>query len=145
MTRRTVAALLLGFIAAALAALVLWVLLFLQFTVVAPPCHPTFEAARPEAISTGGRHRWPGTVVRDRVVSPTRIDVERRWLGLRESTVHVDLTRGGWCIQSPQFGPALLLKEFVAVVVPSVCAGALVAVAVRRRARQRVESKADRC
>jgi len=124
-----------------LLALVLWVFLFGRlFILVAPPRYPTFEAAQPIAVDEGGRYRWPGTAIRVREVDPRRFDVERRWLGLRESVVRVERTQAGWDVGSPRTGPARAMQEILACVVPAVAVGWLAARGLRRRSTQPTEA-----
>lgn len=116
-------------------ALVVWIAVFSQSFVFAPPRYPTLEAARPAAESALGRHRWPGSTVRFRQMSPELVLVERRWLGLDEAELEVRLSAAGWDVGEPTAGPGRALQSLVACVVPALAvAGALFGRLSRRRA-----------
>jgi hypothetical protein len=123
-------------------ALVLWAFLFYQPVDVAPPRYPTLEAAKATAVHAGGRHRWPGTAVRVQDVDPQHVEVERRWLGLRESVIRVEETQGGWDVGSAEAGPAHALQVFLGSVVPGLVVGWLLADRLRRRAALRRSAEA---
>jgi len=116
-----------------LVAVVAWVYLFGQFMDVAPPRYPTFEAAKPVAVAESGKYRWPGTSVRVHEIDSQRFEVERRWLGLRESVVKVGLTGSVWSVGTPERGPGQAAQEVLACLVPGVVLGSLVARAMGRR------------
>lgn len=121
-----------------LLAFVLWLYLFsAPFSDAAPPRYPTAEAATPAAVDAGGRYRWPGTTVEVNEVDAQRVDVERRWLGIRESVVRVQQTPAGWDMGSAKAGPAHALQVFLACVIPAAVAGYLVVTTVRRRTASR--------
>jgi len=129
-------------------AVVVWVYLFAQFEVFAPPRYPTFEAARRVAVEETAKYRWPGSSIRVRQVDAERFVVERRWLGLRESVVKVGLTGSAWSIGAPERGPGRAAQEVLACLVPGVALGWLVARGLGRRSaskrgrlgRERVET-----
>jgi len=114
-------------------AAVAWAYLFGGFIDLAPPRYPTFEAAKPVAIDAGGKYRWPGTAVRLHEIDAETIDVERRWLGLRESVVRVQQTAAGWDVGTPERGPARAVQELISCGLPAVGFGWLVATVARRR------------
>jgi len=114
-------------------AFVLWFFLFAQWVVVAPPRYPTLGAATVVATDAGGRHRWPGTSVRVHDVNADRVDVERRWLGLRESVVVVEKSPAGWDVGSPAGGPAQAVQAVLVCVIPGAAVGYYVATRLRRR------------
>ncbi len=116
-----------------LVAVVAWVYLFGQFIDVAPPSYPTFEAAKPVAVAESGKYRWPGTSVRVREIDAQRFEVERRWLGMRESVIRVEQTQAGWDMASPSRGPGRAAQEVLACVVPGAIVGWLVSRGLGRR------------
>lgn len=120
--------------------LVLWVLLFAQPVEVAPLRYPTFEAAKPAAMEAGGRYRWPGTSVRIAQVETGKVEVERRWLGMRESLVRVQETQAGWDVASPVAGPARAAQAVLGAVIPGVFAGALALLALSRTRKGQARS-----
>jgi hypothetical protein len=109
-----------------LVSVVAWVYLFGQFIDVAPPRYPTFEAAKPVAVAQSGKHRWPGTSIRVHEIDAQRLDVERRWLGMRESVTRVEETQAGWDVGTPTRGAGRAAQEGLASVVPGVAVGWLV-------------------
>ena len=131
--RRSVVPVVAGVAVGLLVAVVAWVYLFAQFIDVAPPRYPTSEAAKPVAVEQGGKYRWPGTSVRVQEIDPKRFDVERRWLGMRESVVRVEETPAGWDVATPSRGPGRAAQEVLACVVPGVAVGWLVARGLGRR------------
>ncbi len=103
--RRSVVPLVAGVAVGLLVAVVAWVYLFGQFIDVAPPRYPTLEAAKPVAVAESGKYRWPGTSVRVHEIDAQRVDVERRWLGMRESVIRAEETQAGWDVGTPARGP----------------------------------------
>lgn len=126
-------------------AVVVWVYLFAQFEVFAPPRYPTFEAARPVATEETGKYRWPGSSIRVRQVDAQRFVVERRWLGMRESVVRVEQKTSVWSVGEPESGPGRAVQEVLACFVPGTAVGWLVARGLRRRsASKRARSGRER-
>jgi hypothetical protein len=114
-----------------------WVYLFAQFEVFAPPRYPSFEAAKPVAVEEGGKYRWPGTSIRVHEVDAKRFDVQRPWLGLRESVVRMEQTQAGWDVATPEPGPGRAAQEILGCVVPGVAVGWLLARGLGRRSALR--------
>lgn len=131
--RQTAGAVLSGLVVGTFLAFTLWTFLFSQPVDVAPPRYPTFEAAKPIAIDAAGRYRWPGTTVRVNEVDPRRLDIERHWLGMRESAVRVEQTQAGWDVGSPRAGPAHALQVLLGSLVPGLVAGMLTTRSLRHR------------
>lgn len=120
-----------------LVAVVLWAVLFAQPVEIAPNRYPNFEAARPAAVEAAGRHRWPGTSVRLTEIDSQSVRVERRWLGMRESTVTVRETAAGWDIASPEAGSGHAVQVLLGVLVPGALVGGLIFVVIRRASEGR--------
>lgn len=124
-----------GLVVGLAVAALLWAVLFMQLVDVAPPRHPTVGAAIQAAADAGG-HRWPGTSVRVRPRQGREADVERRWLGMRETTVRVAQTPAGWDVGTPVGGPARAVQTALACGLPGWVAGTLVARRSRRKRRR---------
>ena len=114
-------------------ALVLWNVLFDQSGGHGDVAYRTAGQAVPEAIDAGGRHRWPGTTVRVRTVDDRETEVERRWLGLSESTVTLAQDDEGWRVRGAVDGPGRFAQIVIACIVPSLA----IALAVMIRGRGR--------
>lgn len=123
-----------GFVAVAV-----WVYLFAQLAVFAPPRYPTFEAARRVAAKDTGKYRWPGTTIRVRQVDGQHFVIERRWLGMRESVVSVEQEGSAWSVAETELGPGRTAQEVLACVVPGAAVGWLVSHGLRRRSASRRE------
>lgn len=130
--RRSLLPVLVGTGIGLLVAVALWVVLFAQPVEIAPNRYPTFEAARPVAVEAAGRHRWPGTSVRLTEIDSQSVRVERRWLGMRESSVTVQETAAGWDIASPEAGSGHAVQVLLGALVPGALAGGMTYVALRR-------------
>ncbi len=130
--RRTVLPAVVGAGVGLAVALMLWVVLFAQAVEIAPNRYPTFEAARPAAVEAGGRHRWPGTSVLIAEIDSRSVQVERRWLGMSESTVTVRETAAGWDIASPEAGFGHAVQVALGALVPGGLVGGLTYVVLRR-------------
>ena len=141
--RRSVVPVLAGVAVGVLVAVVAWVYLFGSLIDVAPPRYPTFEAAKPVAVEDAGKYRWPGTSVRVDEIDAQNFDVERRWLGMRESVVRVQQTQAGWNVGTPERGPGRGVQEFLACIVPGAAAGWFVTRTLRRRRRSASATRSD--
>ena len=140
--RRRAVSLLAGAGAAILVALGLWNVVFDEVASdEVDRRHLDLDRAIPVAVDAGGRHRWPATA-HVRHVGPDRVEVERRWLGLTESTVDVERSEGRWEISGPTTGPGWLAQVVVACVLPSAAGGVTAAWAVHRRGARRAEAAA---
>ena len=128
-----------GIAAGLVVAIVAWVYLFAQLAVFAPPTYPTFDAAQPVAVEQSGNYRWPGTTIRVRQVDGQHFVVERRWLGMRESEVRVELTGSAWSVAEPELGPGRTAQEVLGCVVPGAAVGWLVSRGLRRRSASKRE------
>jgi len=123
-------------------AFVLWMYLFSASSVdPAPPRYPTAAAAKPAAVDAGGRYRWPGTHIEVHQIDSQRVDVERRWLSMRESVVVVEQTPAGWEVGVAGAGPAHALQVFLACIIPGVLIGFVVVAALRRRPTASVRAR----
>jgi hypothetical protein len=131
--RRSFVSVIAGVACGVLVAVVACVSVFGQFIDVAPPRFPTPEVAEAVAVVESGKYRWPGTSVRVHEIDAQRFDVERRWLGMRESITRVTHDGGGWGLATPESGPGRAAQEVLACVVPGVAVGWLVTHRLRRR------------
>lgn len=125
--------------AGAMTALVIWIVLFSQATLIAAPRYPSLERALPAAEDALGRHRWPGASVHLHRRSPELAEVERRWLGLVESELEIRRISTGWDVGEPLAGPGRALQALIACVVP----GALVVWVLIRRFRPAPKAGSD--
>lgn len=85
-------------------------------------------------MDADGPHHWPGTTVRTHEVNAGLVDIEWRWLGLRETTVGLQESSAGWEVGSPAAGPAHGVQAILACVVPGAVMGFVVSTGLRRRA-----------
>lgn len=137
--RRSLVPVIAGIAVGVFVAVVVWVYLFAQLAVFAPPRYPTFEAARSVAVKDTGKYRWPGTTIRARQVDGQHFVIERRWLGMRESVVRVEQEGSAWSVAEPELGPGRTVQEVLACLVPGAAVGWLVSKGLRRRSASRRE------
>lgn len=131
---RSVVPVIAGVAVGVLVVVVAWFALFGQWLDIAPPRYPTPAVAERVAMVESGKYRWPGTSFRVHQIDGQRFDVERRWLGMRESVTRVTRSGAGWDVATPKSGPGRATQELLACVVPGVALGWLVTHRLRRRA-----------
>ena len=89
-----------GAAAGVLTSLVLWNVLFNEPPDTDPAgAHRSPADALPAARRAARRHVWPGTTALVRSADRDRAEIQRRWLGLPESTVTLTRTARGWTVQ----------------------------------------------
>lgn len=132
--RRSVVPVIAGVAVGVLVAVVAWFGLFGQWFDIAPLRFATPAVAESVARVESGKFGWPGTSFRVHQIDAQRFDVERRWLGMRESIIRVTHNRGGWGLTTPERGPGRAAQEILACIVPGSAVGWLVTRRLRRRA-----------
>lgn len=111
--------------------------LFLDFTGPGEDRYQSRSDAVAAAIQEGGRVRWPGTNVKVVDDPNGALTVERRWMGLRESTVHAEREPEAWVINdSPRYGFGEAAQWVVGLIVPSAFAFVLTFATLRLMLRR---------
>lgn len=102
----------------------------------------TRSAAIEQALDDSAAVEWPGTTSVE-VERGDMVRVERRWLGMWETRVDVEMTGARWRVrQAIQTGPARIVQKILALVIAPLVVGLLVYRFVDGR-RRRVTTRRD--